>query len=398
MKTSLLSIGRHTLLTLGALMVHSLIWAQTQIVQATAAAPKATPYTSPIFYALCFVAILLLIFIMQLSKVLTTVARNYKRGDKSLWDKTMMILVLIAASMATTAPLSAAVPATAATAQPAPTPLLDFLHQGFGSNAINALASIIFFELLVVVYLLRLVRMFTMKEQEFESALIEIPATITSPLWDKLNASIAIAEESAIMTDHEYDGIRELDNSLPPWWKYGFYLTIVWAFGYMLYYHISSGPSSAQEYKSQMTQAANDLAEYRKMAKNRVDESNVAVLKEGSDLKAGSSIFIQYCAVCHAADGGGIVGPNLTDNYWIHGNDIKNIFTTIKYGVQGKGMKSWQQELSPVMMAQVSSYITTLQGTSPASPKAPEGKLVEATIQAVADTSATDTTGISKPQ
>lgn len=398
MKTSLLSIGRHTLLTLGALMVHSLICAQTQIVQATAAAPKATPYTSPIFYALCFVAILLLIFIMQLSKVLTTVARNYKRGDKSLWDKTMTILVLIAASMATTAPLSAAVPATAATAQPAPTPLLDFLHQGFGSNAINALASIIFFELLVVVYLLRLVRMFTMKEQEFESALIEIPATITSPLWDKLNASIAIAEESAIMTDHEYDGIRELDNSLPPWWKYGFYLTIVWAFGYMLYYHISSGPSSAQEYKSQMTQAANDLAEYRKMAKNRVDESNVAVLKEGSDLKAGSSIFIQYCAVCHAADGGGIVGPNLTDNYWIHGNDIKNIFTTIKYGVQGKGMKSWQQELSPVMMAQVSSYITTLQGTSPASPKAPEGKLVEATIQAVADTSATDTTGISKPQ
>jgi cytochrome c oxidase cbb3-type subunit 3 len=398
MKTSLLSIGRHTLLTLGALMVHSLIWAQTQIVQATAAAPKATPYTSPIFYALCFVAILLLIFIMQLSKVLTTVARNYKRGDKSLWDKTMMILVLIAASMATTAPLSAAVPATAATAQPAPTPLLDFLHQGFGSNAINALASIIFFELLVVVYLLRLVRMFTMKEQEFESALIEIPATITSPLWDKLNASIAIAEESAIMTDHEYDGIRELDNSLPPWWKYGFYLTIVWAFGYMLYYHISSGPSSAQEYKSQMTQADNDLAEYRKMAKNRVDESNVAVLKEGSDLKTGSSIFIQYCAVCHAADGGGIVGPNLTDNYWIHGNDIKNIFTTIKYGVQGKGMKSWQQELSPVMMAQVSSYITTLQGTSPASPKAPEGKLVEATIQAVADTSATDTTGISKPQ
>jgi cytochrome c oxidase cbb3-type subunit 3 len=258
------------------------------------------------------------------------------------------------------------------------------------------LASIIFFELLVVVYLLRLVRMFTLKEQEFESALIEKQAPVTSPLWDKLNASIAISEESAIMTDHEYDGIRELDNSLPPWWKYGFFLTIVWAFGYMLYYHISSGPSSAQEYKSQMTQAASDLAAYRKMAKNLVDESNVAVLKDGSDLQAGSSIFTQYCTVCHAADGGGIVGPNLTDNYWIHGNDIKNIFTTIKYGVQGKGMKSWQQELSPVMMAQVASYITTLQGTSPASPKAPEGKLIEATIHAIADTSATDTTGISK--
>jgi cytochrome c oxidase cbb3-type subunit 3 len=376
-------------------MVHPFTWAQTQIVQATAAGPKASPYTSPIFYALCFVAILLFIFILQLSKVLTTVAGNYKRGDKTLWDKTMMIMIMIAATLALPAPMEAAAPTTV---QPEPTPLLDFLHQGFGSNAINALASIIFFELLVVVYLLRLVRMFTRMEQEFESALIEKPATVTSPLWDKLNASIAITEENAIMTDHEYDGIRELDNSLPPWWKYGFYLTIVWAFGYMLYYHISSGPSSAQEYKSQMTQAASDLAAYRKMAKNLVDESNVTVLKEGIDLQAGSSIFTQYCAVCHAADGGGIVGPNLTDNYWIHGNDIKNIFTTIKYGVQGKGMKSWQQELSPVMMAQVASYITTLEGTTPVSPKTPEGKLVEAKIQAVADTSATDTTGISKPK
>jgi cytochrome c oxidase cbb3-type subunit 3 len=374
-------------------MLQPLAWAQTPVAKTATTAAKATPYTSPIFYALCFVAILLFIFILQLSKVLTTVARNYKRGDKSLWDKTMMIVVLIAAALALPAPMEAA---ASTTVQPEPTPLLDFLHNGFGSNAINALASIIFFELLVVVYLLRLVRMFTLKEQEFESALIEKQAPVTSPLWDKLNASIAISEESAIMTDHEYDGIRELDNSLPPWWKYGFFLTIVWAFGYMLYYHISSGPSSAQEYKSQMTQAASDLAAYRKMAKNLVDESNVAVLKDGSDLQAGSSIFTQYCIVCHAADGGGIVGPNLTDNYWIHGNDIKNIFTTIKYGVQGKGMKSWQQELSPVMMAQVASYITTLQGTSPASPKAPEGKLIEATIHAIADTSATDTTGISK--
>jgi cytochrome c oxidase cbb3-type subunit 3 len=378
---------------MGALMLQPFAWAQNPVAKTAATAAKATPYTSPIFYALCFVAILLFIFILQLSKVLTTVARNYKRGDKSLWDKTMMIVVLIAAALALPAPMLAA---ASTTVQPEPTPLLDFLHNGFGSNAINALASIIFFELLVVVYLLRLVRMFTLKEQEFESALIEKEATVTSPLWDKLNASISIAEESAIMTDHEYDGIRELDNSLPPWWKYGFFLTIVWAFGYMLYYHISSGPTSAQEYKSQMTQAASDLAAYRKMAKNLVDESNVAVLKDVSDLQAGSSIFTQYCTVCHAADGGGIVGPNLTDNYWIHGNDIKNIFTTIKYGVQGKGMKSWQQELSPVMMAQVASYITTLQGTSPASPKAPEGKRIEATIHAIADTSATDTTGISK--
>jgi cytochrome c oxidase cbb3-type subunit 3 len=267
--------------------------------------------------------------------------------------------------------------------------MLDFLHEGFGTNAINALAAIIFFELIVVVYLMRLVRMFTTKEQEFESALESKPEHATSRLWDKLNASVSISEEKAIMTDHEYDGIRELDNSLPPWWKYGFYLTIVWAFGYMLYYHISSGPSSEQEYKAQMKQAEIDIALYRKNARNLVDETNVVLLTQASDVNSGKAIFGQYCAVCHAADGGGIVGPNLTDNHWLHGNDIKNIFGTIKYGVQGKGMKSWQQELSPVMMAQVASFIKTLEGTTPASPKTPEGKLVETTTTAVAADSIT---------
>lgn len=366
--------------------------------QAPAAAPSAqvqSPYTSATFYALCVVAVLLLIFILQLGKVLTTVARNYKPdGNSNFWGRGFMIVALIGMQLLNGSNLSAATPsplAPGAVAQPEPTPVLDFLHHGFGSNAINALAAIIFFELLVVIYLLRLVRLFTVKEQEFESALQEKESPATSPLWDKLNASVAISEEKAIMTDHEYDGIRELDNSLPPWWKYGFYLTIVWAFCYMVYYHVSSGPSSAQEYKASIQQAEADLAEYRRNAKNLVDETNVTISADAADIASGKAIFTQYCAVCHAPDGGGIVGPNLTDNYWLHGNDIKNIFTTIKYGVQGKGMKSWQQELSPVMMAQVASFITTLSGTKPASPKAPEGKLVESITPAAADTTAKDT-------
>jgi cytochrome c oxidase cbb3-type subunit 3 len=380
-------------LIIGVLLIQTSVWAQTSD---SSAAPKPSPYTSPIFYALCFVAIILLIFILQLSKVLTTVANNYKRGDRTMWDKIGVIVFTIALSFLNPENILAVAPAATANAAVAseaePTPMLDFLHEGFGTNAINALAAIIFLELIVVVYLMRLVRMFTVKEQEFESALVSKPQPATSPLWDKLNASVAISEEKAIMTDHEYDGIRELDNSLPPWWKYGFYLTIIWAFGYMLYYHTSSGPSSEQEYKAQMKQAEIDIAEYRKNAKNLVDETNVTVLTEAADINAGKATFSQYCAVCHAADGGGIVGPNLTDSHWLHGNDIKNIFGTIKYGVQGKGMKSWQQELSPVMMAQVASFIKTLEGTTPASPKAPEGKLVETTTTAVvADSITTDT-------
>ncbi|MFN5621151.1 MAG: cbb3-type cytochrome c oxidase N-terminal domain-containing protein, partial [Flavobacteriales bacterium] len=352
-----MSTLRMAMICLGVLFLQSPLLSQVDKAIPAAQAAAASPYTSPIFYALCFVAILLLVFILQLAKVLSTVARNYKRGDKSLWERSRIILALIA--------FTALYPENAVAAAPAPismseqTPMLDFLHDGFGSNAINALAFIIFFELLAVVYLMRLVRLFTTKEPEWESAKQEEKSSITSPLWDKLNASVAITEEQAIMTDHEYDGIRELDNSLPPWWKYGFYLTIVWAFGYMLYYHISNGPSSEQEYKAQMKQAELAIEEYRKNAKNLVDETTVSVLTEAADINSGKAIFGQYCAVCHAADGGGIVGPNLTDNYWLHGSDIKNMFSTIKYGVQGKGMKSWQQELSPVMMAQVASFITT---------------------------------------
>jgi cytochrome c oxidase cbb3-type subunit 3 len=372
MITGLTSTLRLALLNVGVFMLPYAALAQATTASPAANTPSASPYTTPLFYALCFVAILLLVFILQLAKVLATVARNYKRGDKSLWDRTFIIIALVALSALTPEQSFAAAPL--APVAPESKPMLDFLHDGFGSNAINALAFIIFFELLAVVYLMRLVKLFTSKEPEWESAKSEETASITSPLWDKLNASVSITEEQAIMTDHEYDGIRELDNSLPPWWKYGFYLTIIWAFGYLLYYHISNGPSSEQEYQAEMKQAALAIEVYRKNAKNLVDETNVTVLTDATDINAGKAIFIQYCAVCHAADGGGLVGPNLTDNYWLHGSDIKNIFNTVKYGIQGKGMKSWQQELSPVMMAQVSTFITTLKGTTPASPKAPEGK------------------------
>jgi cytochrome c oxidase cbb3-type subunit 3 len=194
---------------------------------------------------------------------------------------------------------------------------------------------------------------------------------------------VAIEKEAAVLTDHDYDGIRELDNALPPWWKYGFYLTIVWAVIYMVYYHVSeAGPLMEEEYQIELAEGRRAVEEYRARAQNLVDESNVAVLTDDGALAQGGKLFGQYCAVCHAADGGGIVGPNLTDVYWLHGGDIKSLFTVVKYGVQGKGMKSWQQELSPAMMAQVTSYILSMQGTTPAKPKDPEGVRYEPQLSA----------------
>lgn len=357
-----------TLMTLVMSAVSVLTFAQSAAPAVNAQPVKQSVYTSPIFYALATVALLLLIFITQLGTILKTVAKNYAKGDNSAWDKMKSLAIIIGLSA-----ISNGAFAQTAMVAPAPeaTPVLDFLHDGFGYNAINALAVIIMVELFAIFYMVRMIRLFMVKEKEL--APLEEKVVVASVFWDKFNASVAVESEQAVMTDHEYDGIRELDNALPPWWKYGFYFTIVWAGIYLAYYHVSNGPSSEQEYKAQIEEGVRQVEEYRAKAKNLVDETNVTFLADAGDLASGKAIFVQYCAVCHNADGGGIVGPNLTDKFWIHGGDVKDIFKTIKYGIQGKGMKSWQQELSPVMMAQVSSYVKTFQGTTPASPKAPEG-------------------------
>jgi cytochrome c oxidase cbb3-type subunit 3 len=185
-----------------------------------------------------------------------------------------------------------------------------------------------------------------------------------------------IEEEHAIILDHNYDGIRELDNSLPPWWLYGFYATIVFAAVYLLKYHVFDGDNQYDELEIEYAEAEIAIEEYKKTAKDLVDFTTVELLTELSDLKAGESIFETNCVVCHKSDGGGGIGPNLTDNYWISGGGIKNVFKTISEGGRdGKGMIAWKQQLKPSEMAQVSSYLLQFVGTTPAEPKAPEGDL-----------------------
>jgi cytochrome c oxidase cbb3-type subunit III len=261
----------------------------------------------------------------------------------------------------------------------------SFLKEGFGNSTINGLVIIIAIELFVVLYYVSLIRSFLKKEVEEQPS--KVFETKTSYFWDRLNKSVAIESEAAVMTDHDYDGIRELDNSLPPWWVYGFYLTIVFAVLYMGYYHLSgNGNVMENEYKAQMKEPEIQLAEYKLKAANMVDETNVVVLKDDAAISAGKSIYTQYCAVCHGQAGEGLVGPNFTDKFWVHGGDVKDLFKTVKYGVQGKGMKSWQQELSPPMMAQVVSYVLSLQGTNPPNQKPAEGNLYEPTAAGVSDT------------
>ncbi|MEL6972815.1 MAG: cbb3-type cytochrome c oxidase N-terminal domain-containing protein, partial [Bacteroidota bacterium] len=194
--------------------------------------------------------------------------------------------------------------------------------------------------------------------------------------YKKMTQAVPIEKESDVMLDHNYDGIRELDNILPPWWVGLFYATIFIGIGYFSYYHISDkGLSSSEKYAVEMEEAAEAVKAYLATQADQVDETNVEALVDADQLALGESIFNTQCAVCHMADGGGGVGPNLTDEYWLHGGDIKDIFTTIKYGVPEKGMISWKAQLRAGDMQRVASYILTLGGTTPANPKAPEGDL-----------------------
>lgn len=208
----------------------------------------------------------------------------------------------------------------------------------------------------------------------------------------KLTDAAPLDKEEDVATDHEYDGIRELDNNLPPWWLAGFYLSMLFAVIYLLQYHVfKTEPLSAEELKIELAEAEAATAEYLKNAANLVDESTVEMLSDQSRLVAGGEIFAKNCAVCHANDGGGGVGPNLTDNYWIHGNDIKDVFKTVKYGVPAKGMVPWKDQLNAGQMQEVASYVLSLVGTTPANPKEAQGDLIEdkAAEAEVSDSTAT---------
>lgn len=195
-------------------------------------------------------------------------------------------------------------------------------------------------------------------------------------IYKKSLGSKAIEQEHEIILDHNYDGIKELDNNLPPWWVYMFYATILFAVIYLVRFEVFDDYDQEQEYETAVAAAQIEIDEWKKTAKNLVDVNTVVLLTDAADINAGKAIFQSNCVACHKADGGGGIGPNLTDRYWILGGGIKNVFNTISEGGRsGKGMVAWKQDLKPLEMAQVASYVLGFEGTTPAEPKAAEGDL-----------------------
>ncbi len=244
---------------------------------------------------------------------------------------------------------------------------------GFAAVVVIA-AILVLYRLLSIMIKVQQIRIY--QEQGLEQYLQEVknPKSWWQSLVERWEDRVPMEREGEIMFEHSFDGIRELDNNLPPWWVALFYVTIFWAAAYMTYYHFTDmGPSSKEQYESEVAAAEEAIAAFRATQADLVTETSVVALTDETSLAAGKNTFTSYCAACHGQNGEGGVGPNFTDDFWLHGCDVKDLFKTIKYGVPEKGMISWQSQLRPAEMQKVASYILTMRGTNPANPKEPQG-------------------------
>lgn len=197
-------------------------------------------------------------------------------------------------------------------------------------------------------------------------------------MYDKSWSLVPVEKEKDILLNHDYDGIKELDNVLPPWWVAMFWGCVVIGFAYLGYYHVwDYGMTQTEEYVAEMEYAQKQVDAFLARQADNVDENNVAIITDENKLALGEATFLANCAACHGQKGEGGIGPNMTDNYWIHGGHVNDIFKTIKYGVPAKGMIAWKSQLRPSDIQNLSSYILTLKGTNPPNSKEPQGELYQ---------------------
>ncbi len=341
-----------------------------------------TMFSNTLFNVMLAVIVLLLLVIIGMAEMVKAGAkRNIERAKnkKHIPGKTIIGIMLLFLFASPALYAQAAGAENVAVINSAP-----FDYWGMGAATFFTMFVIILLEVLIAFMLFRS----GISLVKTEAAMIAVKNIRTEPsLLEKLNASVAVEQEESIMMNHEYDGIRELDNDLPPWWKYGFYLTIVVSVVYLLHYHVfQTGKLSLEEYEQEMKDGAVALAEYQKNSKDLVDENSVKLLTDETTINEGKTIFKQNCIACHGEFGQGIIGPNFIDDYWVYGGSVNDIFRSIKYG-RPKGMKAWKDELGPAKIQAVVSFIKSLRGTNPPGDIRPkEGELyIEGGAKPVSD-------------
>lgn len=369
----LLTMRKKSKYIIGLLMVSFMMTSQPVW---AAGPPAPSAFNNPLAIILVVLMLLLLIVIGILANILIGTAdlklkkkKNTPAIRPSLGALLLLLMLTIGSSaMAQTPDAANTTTSTASTIG------------GMSSSTFYVLATVIFLELFIIIALLINIKFLLKNEKEkvLEESGVSAAEAKKSQLswWDKFNSLRPITQEAELDLGHEYDGIRELNNRLPPWWIYGFYVTIIFAAIYLYRFHVShTGPSSKEEYDRSVAAAELKIQEYLKMKGDAVDENTVKLLTSKEDLAEGKLIFTKSCVTCHTETGGGNIGPNLTDDYWLHGNDIKSVFKTIRYGINA--MPPWQNQYSNKQIALVASYVKSLHGTNPPNPKAPQGVLMK---------------------
>lgn len=335
--------------------------------------PEPSIFSNALALTMLIVMLILLIIIAVLAGLLVSTADMKAKKEKKASSITAASLFLI---FLLSSPVLFAQDATQADAATQTAKSASQVIGGLSASTFYIMVTVIFLELFIILALLINVKFLLKTEKEKLIAALS-PEEAKMPKitwWSRFNKFKPVEQEADIDLGHDYDGIRELDNRLPPWWLYGFYVTIVFAAVYLWRFHVShTAPSSREEYDQSVVRAELKLQEYLKLKGDAVNENTVTVLSGADDIAAGKKIFTTSCASCHKEAGGGDVGPNLTDEFWIHGGDIKSIFKVVKYGINA--MPQWQNAYSNKQIAQVSSFIKLLKGTNPPNPKAPQGEL-----------------------
>ena len=245
----------------------------------------------------------------------------------------------------------------------------DLIKQYNGESNFNSaiiIYSVLFFAILLLIFESMSIRAIKRQLENLSGN----PAAEEKVTWMALFFRKSSTRDEHL-SDHVYDGIQEFDNNPPAWFNWLFYSSIVAAFCYLMYFHVLKiGKLSLDEYKQELSEAQVVIDRAREKG---IKLADMPAFTEADKINTGKSIFTANCVACHGDKGQGNVGPNLTDEYWIHGGKYKQVFTTIFNGVPEKGMISWKKSLKPEDIRAVASYVKTLKGTNPSNPKAPQG-------------------------
>ncbi len=348
--------------------------------QNTSPAVKEASTTNMLAILMIIIALVLAFVIYALGQVLVTLIRQVmekKKQSSPVIPGIFFLVFLMAGFPGLAQEISA-------------DPLVKVLpnYGGLSGSAFWTLVSAVMIEVVAILFMMFFINRI---REELMPAKAPAKSFDFKAWWKRVDKklftkAVPVEKEADIMMDHEYDGIRELDNSLPPWWKYGFIITIGISVLYMLHFHVlGSGKNPTEEYAAELQYAKLKLQAYEAKNKDKVDENNIQLADAGG-IADGKDIFQQMCWACHGKLGEGGAGPNLADEYWLHKGSLTDIYKSIKMGYPDKGMQAWEKQYSPKQIAHLAGYIKSLQGTNPSNAKAAQGELYTQTAGATDST------------